>query len=176
VAHPTAIAGVVLHDIGPVIELKGLVRLKSYVGKLPTPRSLADGAEILRRLFGAQFPLVAAEGWLAAAQRTWRMTDGALTPTYDVRLARTLADSDIERPLPPLWNEFDSLVRVPMLVIRGANSDILSAATVEAMAAHHPGMQTIEVPDQGHVPALDGDLIAPVAQFVAACDGKASHQ
>ena len=120
VAHPTAIAGVVLHDIGPVIELKGLVRLKSYVGKLPTPRSFADGAEILRRLFAAQFPLVTAEGWLAAAHRTWLMKDDALTPTYDVRLARTLADIDIERPLPPLWNEFDSLVRVPMLVIRGS--------------------------------------------------------
>ena len=107
VAHPTAIAGAVLHDIGPVIELKGLVRLKSYVGKLPTPRSFADGAEILRRLFAAQFPLVTAEGWLAAAHRTWLMKDGALTPTYDVRLARTLADIDIERPLPPLWKEFE---------------------------------------------------------------------
>jgi pimeloyl-ACP methyl ester carboxylesterase len=63
-----------------------------------------------------------------------------------------------------------------MLVIRGANSDILSAATVEAMAAHHPGMQSIEVPDQGHVPALEGGLVATVAQFVAACDGAASHQ
>ena len=171
VAHPTAIAGVVLHDIGPVIELNGLVRLKSYVGKLPTPRSFADGAEILRRLFAVQFPLVTAEGWLAAAHRTWLMKDGVLTPTYDVRLARTLADIDIERPLPPLWNEFDSLARLPMLVIRGRNSDILSAATVEAMAAHHPGMQTVEVPDQGHVPAFEGDLIATVAQFVAACDG-----
>jgi pimeloyl-ACP methyl ester carboxylesterase len=144
VAHPTAIAGVVLHDIGPVIELKGLVRLKSYVGKLPTPRSFADGAEILRRLFAAQFPVVTAEGWLAAAHRTWFMKDDALTPTYDVRLARTLADIDIERPLPPLWNEFDSLVRVPMLVIHGANSDILSAATVEAMAAHLLGIDSLE--------------------------------
>jgi pimeloyl-ACP methyl ester carboxylesterase len=176
VAHPTAIAAVVLHDIGPVIELKGLVRLKSYVGKLPTPRGFTDGAEILRRLFAAQFPLVTAEGWLAAAHRTWLMKDGALTPTYDVRLARTLADIDVERPLPPLWNEFDSLVRVPMLVIRGTNSDILSAATVEAMAAHHPGMQSVEVPDQGHVPALEGDLIATVAQFVAACDGAAFNR
>jgi pimeloyl-ACP methyl ester carboxylesterase len=176
VAHPTAIAGVVLHDIGPAIELKGLVRLKSYVGKLPPPRNFADGAEILRRLFAAQFPKVTAEEWLAAAHRTWQIRDNELKPTYDVRLAQTLADIDIERPPPPLWNEFDSLLRVPMLVIRGANSDILSAATVEAMAARHPGMQTVEVPDQGHVPALEGDLVATVAQFVAACDGAASRQ
>jgi len=176
VAHPTAVAGAVLHDIGPVIELKGLVRLKSYVGKLPPPRDFADGAEILRRLFAAQFPKVTAQEWLAAAHRTWQLKDNELKPTYDVRLAQTLADIDIERPLPPLWNEFDSLLRLPMLVVRGANSDILSAATVEAMAARHPGMQTVEVPDQGHVPVLEGDLLATVAKFVAACDGAVLRQ
>ena len=109
VAHPTAIAGAVLHDIGPVIEPKGLARIKSYVGKLPQPRNFADGADILRRLFDAQFPKLTAEQWLAAARRTWKIDDGEMVPTYDVRLARTLAEFDIERPLPPLWNEFDAL-------------------------------------------------------------------
>jgi pimeloyl-ACP methyl ester carboxylesterase len=170
VAHPAAIAGAVLHDIGPVIEPEGLMRIKSYVGKLPQPRRFADGAEILQRLFGAQFPKFTSEQWLAAAHRTWQMKDGALTTTYDVRLSRTLADVDVERPLPPLWNEFDALAGVPILVIRGAKSDILSAATVEAMAARHPGLQVIEVPDQGHVPSFDGDIAAKVAQFIAACD------
>ena len=136
VAHPTAIAGVVLHDIGPVIEAKGLARIKSYVGKLPQPRNFDEGAEILRRLFDAQFPKLTAEQWLAAAQRTWKLDDGDLVPTYDVRLARTLAELDIERPLPSMWNEFDALSHVPILVIRGANSDILSAAAVAAM--HEP--------------------------------------
>jgi len=170
VARPGAIAGVVLHDIGPVVETAGVLRIKGYVGKLPQPQSFADGAAILQRLFGAQFPKYTAAHWLAAAKRTWRIKGDALEPTYDVRLARTLADFDAEKPLPPLWNEFDALRGVPIMVIRGANSDILSAETVAAMAARHPGLEVLEVPDQGHVPAFDGGVIAKVAEFVAACD------
>ncbi len=171
VAHPTAVAGAVLHDIGPVIEPKGLARIKSYVGKLPQPRSFKEGAEILRRLFDAQFPKFTAEQWLAAAQRTWKPDGGTLVPTYDTQLARTLAEVDIERPLPAMWNEFDALAGVPALVIRGANSDILSAATVTAMREHHPGLESIEVADQGHVPALEGpDLIRAIAEFVLTCE------
>jgi pimeloyl-ACP methyl ester carboxylesterase len=175
-SHPSAIAGVVLHDIGPVIEMKGLARLKTYVGKLPQPQNYTEGAEILQRLFAPQFPKVTPQQWLGAAHRTWQMKDGALPPTYDVRIARALADVDIEKPLPPLWNEFDALAGVPMLVIRGATSDILSAATVAAMAARHPGLQSIEVPDQGHVPELEGEVAAKVVQFVASCDSAPSNQ
>jgi pimeloyl-ACP methyl ester carboxylesterase len=170
-ARPTAIAGVVLHDIGPVIEPKGLMRIKTYVGKLPQPRSFEDGAEILRRLFDAQFPRFVADQWLAAAQRTWKLHKGRLVPTYDVKLSRTLSGIDLERPLPPLWNEFDTLARVPMLVIRGANSDILSAATVAAMTARRTKMDCIEVPDQGHVPVLSGpELLHRIAEFIASCE------
>jgi pimeloyl-ACP methyl ester carboxylesterase len=170
VAHPTAIAGAVLHDIGPVIEQKGLARIKSYVGKLPQPRSFDDGADILRRLHNAQFPKLTAGQWLAAAQRTWKVENGALVTTYDIGLVRTLAAFDIERALPPMWSEFDSLSRVPLLVIRGANSDILSAATVSAMQARHPAMESVAVADQGHVPHFDHELCNRIAEFVAKCD------
>ncbi len=89
-------------------------------------------------------------------------------------LSRTLNAIDIETPLPPLWNEFEALARVPMLVIHGERSDILSAETVAAMAARHAGMEIIEVPDQGHVPLLDSnDIIQRVTDFVAKCDGTA---
>jgi pimeloyl-ACP methyl ester carboxylesterase len=171
VAHPTAIAGAVLHDIGPVIEPKGLARIKSYVGKLPQPRSFAEGSEILRRLFSVQFPKQTAEDWLAAAMRTWKTSNGGLVPTYDVRLAQTLTEIDIERPLPPMWAEFGALARVPVLVIRGGNSDILSAETVTGMKERHPAMDVIEVPDQGHVPVLAGaNLLGSIVDFAARCD------
>lgn len=176
VAHPTALAGAVLHDIGPVIEPKGLARIKSYVGKLSQPRDFDEGAVILHRLFGTQFPKVTHAQWRAAAERTWKQENGALVPTYDVRLSQTLAGLDIEQPLPTMWNEFDALARVPILVIRGANSDILSAATVAAMRERDPGLESIEVADQGHVPLLDDSgLIARIAEFVSRCDAEFEH-
>ena len=141
--RPAAIAGVVLNDIGPVIEPKGLMRIKGYVGRMPQPKSLAEGAEILRRLFDAQFPKLTSEDWLAAAQRTFKQQDGAWVPTYDVRLAKTMEGIDFERPLPALWKEFDALANVPLMVVRGANSDLLSAATVNAMRVRRSAMETV---------------------------------
>jgi pimeloyl-ACP methyl ester carboxylesterase len=64
------------------------------------------------------------------------------------------------------------LAGVPVMVIRGGNSDLLSATTVEAMRARRTRLDTVEVPDQGHAPLLTGDdLIGRIAAFVRACDG-----
>jgi len=172
-AQPGALAGVVLNDIGPVIEPEGLLRIKGYVGKLPEPKSFTEGADILRRLAAAQFPKLAAAGWLALAKRSWREQDGRLVTTYDPALVRTLAAITPEGQLPDMWPQFDALRHLPLLTIRGANSDILSAATVAAMAARHPGMEVLEVPDQGHAPLLDdAATIGRIASFVAACDAR----
>jgi pimeloyl-ACP methyl ester carboxylesterase len=170
-ARPGALAGVILNDIGPVIDTKGLVRIKGYVGKMPTPSSFADGAELLRRLGDAQFPAMTPAQWLAQARRTWTRTDKGFVLDYDPAISKTLEAVDAERPLPPLWGAFDSLERVPLMVVRGANSDILAAATVDAMRARRLDIDVMDVPDQGHAPLLvEPDVIARIAAFVTLCD------
>jgi pimeloyl-ACP methyl ester carboxylesterase len=169
-AHPVSIAAVVLHDVGPVHEAKGFARIKSYIGKLPHPHTFEEGAEVLRQLMSAQFPKLTFEQWLGAAQRTWHVKHGTLKPAFDLGIARALAGIDVERPMPSLWNEFDALAGVPMLVIRGANSDLLSAETVAAMRARRDSMDLVEVPDQGHAPLLEGELVRRIVGFVHNCE------
>jgi pimeloyl-ACP methyl ester carboxylesterase len=153
------------------------MRIKSYVGKLPQPRTFEEGAEILRRLFHSQFPQLQPDDWLAAARRMFKEDDGRLVTTYDPKLAAALAGVDLERPIPNLWKEFDALASVPVMVIRGTNSDILSARTVEAMRMHNPALETVEVPDQGHAPLLaEVQTIARISAFVARCGGQRTHQ
>jgi len=174
--RPAAIAGVVLNDVGPVIDAQGLMRIKNYLGKLPRPRSLEEGADILRRLGSGQFPKLTAEDWLREARVTWKATAAGLVTRYDPRLARTLEKRDLERPLEPLWGPFDALAKTPLMVIRGANSDVLSPRTVDAMRARHLDIDLVEVPDQGHAPHLVApEMIRRIAGFFATCDSGVRH-
>jgi len=173
VLPPAAVAGIILNDIGPVIELKGLVRIKHYVGKLPVPRTFEEGGEILRWWFHAQFTKLAPQDWVAFAQRTWREGHGTLVPSHDPKLERALRGYSLER-LPTLWDQFDALARIPLMVIRGANSDMLARPTLNEMLARREQLEVVVVPDQGHAPLLvEPEVIRRVAAFVASCDAPA---
>jgi pimeloyl-ACP methyl ester carboxylesterase len=173
--RPDLIAGVILNDIGPVIELEGLMRIKSYVGKMPEPRDHNEAAAILRTLFGAQFPKLTDAHWQISAQRSFKQENGRLVPTYDPQLARGLDTVNPEIPLAPMWPQFDMLTHVPLMVIRGALSDILSVATVEQMKIRHPSLQIVEVPDEGHAPLLiDPPTIGRIEAFIDRVDSIAS--
>jgi pimeloyl-ACP methyl ester carboxylesterase len=171
VARPTAIAGGVLNDIGPVIELEGLMRIKSYVGQLPQPASFREAADTLRQRFGSHFPKWDDADWLAFAHRTFKEEGARIVPDYDPALATILTAVSPDQPLPPLWREFDALAHIPVMVVRGTNSDILSAATVQAMRERRRSLEVVEVADEGHAPRLSDAATADrIAAFVAACD------
>jgi pimeloyl-ACP methyl ester carboxylesterase len=167
VLPPAALAGVILNDIGPVMEPRGLMRIKSYVGKLPIARNFEEGAEILRWLFEAQFTKLAPQDWAAFAQRTWREGQGTLVPCHDPKLARALRSFSLER-LPTLWDQFDALAHIPLMIIRGANSDMLARLTLNEMLERRGQLEVVVVPDQGHAPLLaEAKVIQRVAAFVA---------
>ena len=167
--RPRLIKAAVLNDIGPVIESKGLARIKGYVGKLPQPRNWADATDLIKRLASAQFTGLSEAEWDEFARLTFVETNGTLAARYDPALSKGLAAIDLSAKIPDLWPQFDGLKHVPLLVIRGANSDLLSPETLAAMAARHPRCETFSVPGQGHAPLLlDTPSIERIAAFVAA--------
>lgn len=174
--QPGRIAGVVLNDIGPVIEPAGVERIKRYAGKIPQPRDFSDGAGILRRLFGAQFPDLGEADWLAWAHRSWRQDKARLASRYDQAIANTLDGVTPDQPMPELWAQFDALPPVPLMVVRGMLSDILSAKTVDAMRERRADIEVVEVPDQGHAPLLaEPDIMSQISAFLTRCDRTASQ-
>jgi pimeloyl-ACP methyl ester carboxylesterase len=167
-ARPALIRGAVLNDIGPLIEGKGLVRIRGYVGKLPPSANEREAVAIVKNLMSAQFTALSEEDWLAFARATWKEDGGRLVLNYDPALMRSLEGLDFEAPIPPLWGLFEGLKRVPVLALRGANSDLLSAETLTAMKAAHPRLEAVTVPDQGHAPLLRGsEVVQEIRRFVA---------
>ena len=171
-ARPGAVAGAVLNDIGPVLEMTGLLRIKGYVGKLAKPANYAEAVELLRTVMGAQFPALDATAWDLYARRTWRESEGrGLVSWYDAAISKALEAIDPGEPPAPLWPQFDALAHAPLMVLRGEHSDLLSRETVAAMRARRPDLEFVEIAGQGHAPLLTGpETIAPIVKFVARCD------
>jgi len=169
---PASVAALILNDVGPELEARGLARIKAYVGATPLPDDWADAARIQKRLHGGAFPAWSEDDWLDFAHQTYAEADGRPVRDYDPILASTLSGIDFDRPIPTLWDEFHSLKGLPIMAIRGANSDLLSEATLVAMRDAHPGLVEVTVADEGHPPALRGaDLLGRIAAFIAAAEG-----
>jgi pimeloyl-ACP methyl ester carboxylesterase len=171
VVRPSVIAGVVLNDIGPAIEPRGLARLKTYVGRTPAPDDWDDAAHILRRLHGNQFTALGDDDWRAFARMTWRDESGLPVGNYDPALARTFDGVEFDRPLPTLWREFAALSHTPVLTIRGENSDIFNAETLARMEREHPRFERIVIEGEGHAPLLMREaLLQRISAFIMAAE------
>jgi pimeloyl-ACP methyl ester carboxylesterase len=169
--RPAAIAGAILNDIGPVIDGQGLARIRQYVGKMGTPADWDDAVDMLKTHAHRRFPALSDREWRKFAERTWNMADGKLAPSYDPALAKGLQALDLERPLPALWEPFLGLSGVPILAIRGENSDLLSAEILAEMARRHPACETLVVEGQGHAPLLDdAPSLMAITRFCARLD------
>jgi pimeloyl-ACP methyl ester carboxylesterase len=150
---PDRIAGVVLNDAGPEIDPAGLKRIAGYAGKLPPVSTWAEAAAQARSVYGLALPGLSDAQWLEFAQRGYRENAaGVPVPDMDPKIADAFKNPSAAADM---WPLFSMIKGVPLLVIRGALSDLLSAATVARMAREKPELQQVEVANRGHTPLLD---------------------
>ncbi len=146
------LTGICLNDIGPEIAAQGIAAINTYLGRPPPFKTYAEAAEIRATLPG--FANVPPERWLADVHNLFDHDANGLTLNYDPAL-RGNFDATNGQPLPDLWPLFDAMEGLPIALIRGANSNILSAQTTDKMRTRRPDMIYASVPDRGHVPFLD---------------------
>lgn len=145
--------GVALNDVGPELNRAGLERIADYIGRRPSHKTLE--ALLLDWPDLAQgFTNVPKERFRQEIARLYTQGETGLELTYDPALRKGVLAA-MEADLPDLWPLFDLLGGLPLCALRGANSNLLTTTTFEAMRARRPDMIFAEVPDRGHVPYLD---------------------
>jgi pimeloyl-ACP methyl ester carboxylesterase len=153
VIRPGALAGVVLNDVGPALEGKGLDSVRDLIGRDPAHPDLDTAASFLRERLP---PLdVGEEGWRGFAERSYaRGEDGRWHPRWDIRVVQAMDGKDGGVP-PNLWPLFRALAHVPVQLVWGEESDLLSVRTVDAMRRARPDLDLVAVPGVGHAPVLE---------------------
>ncbi|HXX84160.1 MAG TPA: alpha/beta hydrolase [Casimicrobiaceae bacterium] len=162
----TPIVRLVMNDIGPAIEPAALARIATYVGLAPVFDSFAALEAHIREV-SAPFGRLTDAQWETLARTSARqLPDGRWRLKYDPGIAVPFRGASSQpADLWPLWDA----IRCPTLLLRGAQSDLLSAATAAAMRTRGPRPEMIEFADVGHAPMLlTPQQIAPVADFLAA--------
>lgn len=145
--------GVALNDIGPVIERDGLGRIFDYLGRNPAAKTHEALAAALPGVMPG-FDGVPASRWLEEARKHYVTGPRGLQITYDPAL-RDAFIAAFQGEMPDAWPLFDALEGLPLALIRGANSDLLSVATTAEMRRRRPDMIFAEVPGRAHIPFLD---------------------
>lgn len=151
------VAGIVLNDIGPVVDIGGLLAIRDYLNRATGPTSWAAAPNHLKALHGNDFPILRESDWQGMARAIYRDEGGVPIADFDPAIAQQLLGLTAETPLPDLWPQFDAMAKVPLMVIRGEHSRLLLQATVREMRNRHPGMVEFTALGQGHAPLLHLD-------------------
>ena len=145
--------GLCLNDVGPVLEREALVRIGHYVGVAPLATTLS---EIPERLAASSpgFRNVSRHRWEEETARHFVQTKNGVGLRYDPALRVAFLEA-LDAPPADLWPLFDACEGLPLALIRGRNTDLLSLDTVDEMRARRPDLLYADVPDRGHIPFLD---------------------
>jgi len=163
----TPVQRLVVNDAGPVIEAAALARIRDYLGLAPTFATFAE-AETYIRTVSAPFGALTDAQWEHLTRTSIaQKADGTFAMTYDPGITVPFRSTAAPPDLWPIWDA----IHCPVLVLRGANSDLLSPATATAMTQRGPKARLLEFPGIGHAPMmLSRDQYEPVVEFLRAAD------
>ena len=152
--HPEKIKAVIVNDIGPEIHPEGLARIKSYVGKSKGVNNWAEATAQVKLINQHDFPDLSEKQWSDFALRLYRENQAGIPVLdYDPAISQPMIESE-EAAAPTLWDVFEHTANKPLLLIRGALSDILTDTIVHKMLKVKPDISYCCLSNRGHAPLL----------------------
>jgi pimeloyl-ACP methyl ester carboxylesterase len=152
--QPGRFRAMIINDIGPEVDPRGLERINGYVGKAAPVTTWEEAVAQCRAINEVAFRDFSDREWLEFTRGIYREEDGVPVLAYDPAIAQPMAEEDSGAVPPDLWPVFESIAGIPMLVVRGAESDILAMGCVQGMLERKPDLQVAEIPHRGHAPTL----------------------
>ena len=165
--QPQRIAGTILNDVGPDVDPSGVDRILTYVGNDRRYGSWDEAADAISSNYGSSFDRYSHDDWVRMAKRNCREENGEIRFDYDMAIAEPFRNAG-PAPEVDLWPLFNVLASKPLLVVRGANSDLLTAKTAERMRAAGPEVKIATVQGVGHAPELnEPEALEAIDAFLA---------
>lgn len=164
---PQRIHATILNDVGPDVDVEGVNRILTYVGKDIRFGSWDEAAGAIAANYGASFDRYTHEDWVKMAKRNCREEDGQVRFDYDMAIAEPFKTTG-PTPHVDLWPFFAALAEKPVLVVRGAKSDLLTETTAAKMLQVSPNVKLAVVPGVGHAPELnEPEAVEAIDEFLA---------
>lgn len=152
---PKRLAGVVFNDVGPELEAAGLDRIRGSIGAVSSQPTWMHAARQVAEANRAIYPDYEIQDWLRLVHRSHRLTpEGRIVADYDKQIAAPLRVSTEAQAI-DMWPLFGAVADLPLLIVRGEHSDILSAAAAEQMVDRAKQASLCTIAGVGHVPTLD---------------------
>ena len=164
---PGVFSHVVLNDIGPELSKVGLDRITSYVGQGGPISTWEEAVAYNRSINGVAFPTLRDDQWETFTRQLFSERDGAPYLDYDPAISQAVRADDGSAVPPDLWPVFQLLNTQPLMLVRGAISDLLDNEIKDRMIVEVPSLEYVEVPDVGHAPMLiDESVTTVIEQFI----------
>lgn len=149
------LAGALLNDIGPDIAEEGLERIRQNIGGGNAHPTWVHAARTVAETQGIIYPDYRLPDWLRLAKRLYKLTSqGRIVLDYDQRIAEPFRAPGSVAGV-DLWPTYEALADIPLTLVRGELSDLLTTQTAEAMQLRLPQLDLVTVPRVGHAPTLE---------------------
>ncbi|RBP51752.1 alpha/beta fold hydrolase [Arenicella xantha] len=165
--RPDTVRAMVINDIAPEVPPAAIKRLQRYVGQLAPVKSWDDAIAQTKLINEFAFPNASAADWQAFAERLFvENTQGIPELAYDANIKQAFSTDYDETP-PDMWGLFEQIIDIPMLLIRGELSDLLTSQLAEAMRHKKPDLNIALVPQVGHAPMLtEPEAFSAITDFL----------